>query len=160
VGRKPTAPPPLCPFLRHNRNRRAAGRRTLNPKPGRVKVLSFAEGLPTPLAGFIPRVVIVPLESAYPGFGGARLLAGRDHIDLCKASSRSDEAYAETLRFVRACVGAGGRGGGGGGGGEGRGGGGRGRGGAGRGGRRGAAARGAGGGGGEGEQGGEGGRAA
>jgi hypothetical protein len=68
-------------------------------------VLSFAEGLPTPLAGFIPKVVIVPFESAYPGFGTVRVLSQKDHVDICKPLGREDDSYRELLRFVRASVG-------------------------------------------------------
>jgi hypothetical protein len=70
-----------------------------------VRVLSFAEGQPTPLAGFIPKVVIVPFESAYPGYGSVRVLPSHDHVDICKPSGREDSVYLEVIAFVRASVG-------------------------------------------------------
>lgn len=79
---------------------------------GHVAVLSFAEGLPTPLAGFIPKVVIVPFESAYPGYGSVKLLPTRDHIDICKPMSRQDDIYQDVLRFIRESAGAAAAGGG------------------------------------------------
>lgn len=75
-----------------------------------MSVLSFAEGQPTPLAGFIPKVVIVPFESAYPGYGGFRLLSDHDHIDICKPTSREDPIYTDVLAFVRGCLAGGGGG--------------------------------------------------
>lgn len=70
-------------------------------------MLSFVEGQPTPFApqSFLPRVVIVPRKSAYPGFGGVRLLPGNDHVDVCKPCGRGDPIYAETLAFVRRALG-------------------------------------------------------
>jgi hypothetical protein len=52
------------------------------------------------------QVVIVPFESAYPGFGDVKLLAGRDHVDVCKPDSREDEIYVQLLRFIRQSLGA------------------------------------------------------
>ncbi|KAI8470589.1 MAG: hypothetical protein J3K34DRAFT_385248 [Monoraphidium minutum] len=72
---------------------------------GRVDVLSFAEGLPTPLAGFIPRVVVVPYESAFPGFGASRILPAHDHVDLCKPKGRGDPVYTDVLTFARRALG-------------------------------------------------------
>ncbi|WIA08091.1 hypothetical protein OEZ85_007554 [Tetradesmus obliquus] len=75
---------------------------------GRVQVLSFTEGLPTSLAGlgFIPKILIVPFESAYPGFGAVHVLGAQDHIDVCKPDSRQAPAYAELLQFVRGSMAA------------------------------------------------------
>ena len=68
-------------------------------------MLSFVEGLPTPLAGgYLPRVVVVPFESGYPGFGAVHLLPGRDHVSVCKPTSRGDPSYAALLAFVRGAV--------------------------------------------------------
>lgn len=73
---------------------------------GRVKVLSFTEGLATTLAGlgFLPKILIVPYESAYPGFGEVIVLSERDHVDVCKPEGRDAAAYAKLLEFVRASV--------------------------------------------------------
>jgi protein SERAC1 len=70
---------------------------------GGVAVLSFAEGQPTSLAGlgFLPRLLIVPVDSAYPGFGGLTLLQDEDHINVCKPASRGAAAYEHLLAFLR-----------------------------------------------------------
>jgi hypothetical protein len=75
---------------------------------GRVQVLSFTEGLATSLAGlgFIPKILIVPFESAYPGFGAVHVLGSQDHIDVCKPDSKEAPAYAELLQFVRGSMAA------------------------------------------------------
>jgi hypothetical protein len=73
---------------------------------GRVQVLSFVEGLPTSLAGlgFMPKIVIVPFESAYPGFGEVHVLAGQDHVDVCKPDRKGAEGYLRLVEFIRANV--------------------------------------------------------
>lgn len=73
---------------------------------GRVSVLSLCEGLATNLAGldFMPRILIVPFESAYPGFGEVHVLQDQDHISVCKPASRQAPAYSLLLDFVRASV--------------------------------------------------------
>lgn len=73
---------------------------------GRVQVLSFTEGLATSLAGlgFLPKILIVPYESAYPGFGEVCILQDRDHIDVCKPSGRDVPAYSKLLEFLKANV--------------------------------------------------------
>ncbi|CAI5461660.1 unnamed protein product [Closterium sp. Yama58-4] len=73
-------------------------------KQGRIQVLSFAETKVTPLVktygGLTLRLEVVPLESAYPGFGEFVVLDGTDHINACKPVSTSDPAYANTLNFL------------------------------------------------------------
>eukprot|EP00878_Enallax_costatus_P030819 GHUV01033613.1.p1 GENE.GHUV01033613.1~~GHUV01033613.1.p1 ORF type:complete len:255 (+),score=41.16 GHUV01033613.1:296-1060(+) len=71
---------------------------------GRVQVLSFTEGLATSLAGlgFLPKILIVPYESAYPGFGEVHVLADRDHIDVCKPEGKGAPAYSKLLEFITA----------------------------------------------------------
>ena len=66
-------------------------------------ILSFAESASTSLIGPppIPKFEVVPLESAYPGFGEFVLLPGTDHINVCKPASRGDAAYRKTLRFLK-----------------------------------------------------------
>jgi hypothetical protein len=73
---------------------------------GRVSVLSLCEGLATNLAGldFMPRILIVPFESAYPGFGEVHVLQDQDHITVCKPSSQEAPAYKLLLEFVRASI--------------------------------------------------------
>ena len=70
---------------------------------GRVAVLSFCEGLPTSLpllTSYLPKIVIVPFESGYPGFGLVHMLHDKDHIGACKPSSREDTAYSLTHDFI------------------------------------------------------------
>jgi hypothetical protein len=76
-------------------------------------VLSFIEGKPTKLAELplplrgksaVFSAVVVPPESAYPGFGEAVVLTEHDHIDECKPAGRSDESYALTLALIREVV--------------------------------------------------------
>ncbi|CAL8471570.1 g11112 [Coccomyxa elongata] len=67
---------------------------------GRLEVLSYCEGMPMSLVPVLPRLVVVPPESAFPGFGRTVLLPDADHIDACKPPSRQDPAYAELLDLV------------------------------------------------------------
>ncbi|CAI7931155.1 unnamed protein product [Closterium sp. NIES-54] len=73
-------------------------------KQGKIQVLSFAETKVTPLVktygGLTLRLEVVPLESAYPGFGEFVVLDGTDHINACKPVNSSDPAYANTLNFL------------------------------------------------------------
>lgn len=75
-----------------------------------VRVLSYLEGTPTKLAplpllrGRHVQAVVVPMESAYPGFGDVVVQTDRDHILSCKPISREDVAYWRTLELVRDVV--------------------------------------------------------
>jgi hypothetical protein len=66
----------------------------------------MCEGLSTNLAGleFLPRILIVPFESAYPGFGAVHVLQDQDHISICKPASPEAPAYKLLVEFVRASV--------------------------------------------------------
>ncbi|KAJ9166198.1 hypothetical protein P3X46_020980 [Hevea brasiliensis] len=70
-----------------------------------VEVLSFCETKVTPIVegygGWALRMEIVPIESAYPGFGELVVLESTDHINSCKPINCSDPSYAETLEFLR-----------------------------------------------------------
>ena len=44
-------------------------------------------------------MMIVPHESAYPGFGSKVVLEGQDHITVCKLSDREGLGYA-TIKEV------------------------------------------------------------
>ncbi|CAN8327482.1 unnamed protein product [Cochlearia groenlandica] len=74
-------------------------------KKGIVEVLSFCETKVTPIVegygGWAFRMEIVPIESAYPGFGELVVLESTDHINSCKPLSRSDPSYTEALQFLR-----------------------------------------------------------
>lgn len=73
---------------------------------GQVAVLNICEGQATNLAGldFMPRILIVPFESAYPGFGEIHVLHDQDHISVCKPVSREAPGYQLLMQFVRASV--------------------------------------------------------
>ncbi|XP_008795143.1 uncharacterized protein LOC103710976 isoform X2 [Phoenix dactylifera] len=74
-------------------------------KKGLLEVLSFSETQVTPIVegygGWAFRMEIVPIESAYPGFGELVVLDATDHINSCKPVSRIDPSYAETLDFLK-----------------------------------------------------------
>lgn len=74
-------------------------------KKGLLEVLSFCETKVTPIVegygGWAFRVEIVPIESAYPGFGELVVLESTDHINSCKPLSRTDPSYTETLEFLQ-----------------------------------------------------------
>ncbi|XP_031497412.1 uncharacterized protein LOC116262310 isoform X2 [Nymphaea colorata] len=82
----------LNDFIRHLHNREG------------LEVLSFSETKVTPIVegygGWAFRMEIVPIESAYPGFGELVVLDATDHINSCKPVSRSDPSYMETLEFL------------------------------------------------------------
>lgn len=60
---------------------------------GDVDVISFCESIPLSLVGMLPRVLVVPEETAFPGYGETANVAA-DHIDACKPASREDPAYS------------------------------------------------------------------
>lgn len=66
-----------------------------------VQVLSLAEGLPMRVA--YVKTQVVPLESAYPGYGELAVLPEHDHISVCKPLDRGDPAYTKTLDLLRRC---------------------------------------------------------
>ncbi|KAJ4701793.1 alpha/beta-Hydrolases superfamily protein [Melia azedarach] len=74
-------------------------------KKGMLEVLSFCETKVTPIVegygGWAFRMEIVPIESAYPGFGELVVLESTDHINSCKPVSRTDPSYTEILEFLR-----------------------------------------------------------
>ncbi|KAL1353829.1 uncharacterized protein [Arachis hypogaea] len=74
-------------------------------KKGMLDVLSFCETKVTPIVegygGWAFRLEIVPIESAYPGFGELVVLESTDHINSCKPLSRADPSYIETLKFLQ-----------------------------------------------------------
>ncbi|GMH23226.1 hypothetical protein Nepgr_025069 [Nepenthes gracilis] len=78
--------------------------RRLN-KRGLLDVLSFCETKVTPIVkgygGWAIRMEIVPIDSAYPGFGDLVVLESTDHINSCKPLSRDDPAYVDLLNFLR-----------------------------------------------------------
>ncbi len=70
-------------------------------RSGRLSVLSYCEGEPLKLVGLLPKMLVVPAETAFPGYGTTVTLPHADHIDTCKPPSREDPAYAELLRLIR-----------------------------------------------------------
>jgi hypothetical protein len=69
-------------------------------RAGQLRVLSLGEGRPTRLRGPVSALV-VPLESAYPGYGEFAVLAEHDHISVCKPTDKTDPAYALVAAFLR-----------------------------------------------------------
>ncbi|KAL8166032.1 hypothetical protein V2J09_007531 [Rumex salicifolius] len=73
-------------------------------KRGFLNVLSFCETKVTPIVegygGWAFRMEIVPIESAYPGYGDI-VLESTDHINSCKPLSKDDPSYTEILDFLR-----------------------------------------------------------
>lgn len=73
-------------------------------KKGALDVLSFCETKVTPIVegygGWAFRMEIVPIESAYPGYGELVVLESTDHVNSCKPVSRIDPSYKETLDFL------------------------------------------------------------
>ena len=67
---------------------------------GDVDVISFCESTPLSLVGMLPRVLVVPKETAFPGYGETATV-GADHIDACKPASREDPAYSLLERFIQ-----------------------------------------------------------
>lgn len=72
-----------------------------------LQVLSFAEGINMSLVevnrsrGIAWRADVVPMESAYPGFGEFVVLEQTDHVNICKPVTKEDLAYSKTLQFLR-----------------------------------------------------------
>ena len=67
---------------------------------GQLDVLSFCEGTPLSLVPMLPRLVVVPEETGFPGYGETVLLPEADHIDVCKPPSRQDPAYTALLGLI------------------------------------------------------------
>ncbi|XP_072990041.1 uncharacterized protein [Typha latifolia] len=72
---------------------------------GLLEILSFCETQVTPIVegygGWAFRMEIVPIESAYPGYGELVVLEATDHINSCKPVTQTDPSYAETLEFLK-----------------------------------------------------------
>ncbi|KAL3634225.1 hypothetical protein CASFOL_021279 [Castilleja foliolosa] len=70
-----------------------------------IDVLSFCETKVTPIVegygGWAFRMEIVPMESAYPGFGELVVLDSTDHINSCKPLDRTDPSYKDALEFLQ-----------------------------------------------------------
>nr|XP_043636922.1 uncharacterized protein LOC122607913 [Erigeron canadensis] len=73
-------------------------------KKGSLDVLSFCETKVTPIVegygGWAFRLEVVPIESAYPGYGELVVLESTDHVNSCKPISRTDPSYREALQFL------------------------------------------------------------
>lgn len=67
---------------------------------GNLEVLSFCESVPLSLVGLLPRVLVVPEETAFPGYGETAHVEA-DHIDACKPASREDPGYALLELFIQ-----------------------------------------------------------
>jgi hypothetical protein len=71
---------------------------------GKLRVLSFGETERLAVAPLLPRVLVVPPESAAPGYGEFVLLEGEDHIGVCKPGSRDDVGYERCRLVVEAVI--------------------------------------------------------
>ena len=71
---------------------------------GKLRVLSFGETERLAVAPLLPRVLVVPPESASPGYGEFVLLEGEDHIGVCKPGSREDVGYERCRLVVEAVI--------------------------------------------------------
>jgi hypothetical protein len=67
-------------------------------------VLSFGETEKLAVAPLLPRVLVVPPDSASPGYGEFVLLEGEDHIGVCKPGSREDRSYERCRLVVEAVI--------------------------------------------------------
>ncbi len=68
---------------------------------GLLPMLAFAEGVPLSLVPVLPKLIVVPEESAFPGYGETVVLPDANHINTCKPTSREDVAYARLLQFLQ-----------------------------------------------------------
>ena len=71
---------------------------------GKLRVLSFGETERLAVAPLLPRVLVVPPESASPGYGEFVLLEGEDHLGVCKPGSKEDLGYERCRLVVEAVV--------------------------------------------------------
>lgn len=75
-------------------------------KQKQIAVLSLSEGKATPLleiwpqAGVTVKAGVVPMESAFPGYGRFVVLHAKDHMNICKPLDCDDASYKELLKFV------------------------------------------------------------
>lgn len=53
---------------------------------GALRMLSFGEGAPSRVTALLPKLIVVPPDSAYPGFGDFQPLPGLDHIQAHRLS--------------------------------------------------------------------------
>lgn len=71
---------------------------------GKLRVLSFGETERLAVAPLLPRVLVVPPDSASPGYGEFVLLEGEDHIGVCKPGSREAPGYERCRLVVEAVI--------------------------------------------------------
>lgn len=65
-----------------------------------IAALSIGETLPCRLPVIGMEALVVPPESANPGFGEFVSLAGSTHVDVCKPRSKEDERYTLAHQFI------------------------------------------------------------
>ena len=71
---------------------------------GRVRVLSYGETEKLSVARVLPPLLVVPPESAAPGYGEFVALEGADHIRVCKPAEKGEVAYQKTAALVMEVV--------------------------------------------------------
>lgn len=65
-----------------------------------VPVINFAETLITDVSSMLPKLPVVSVASAFPGYGQCVSLEDRDHINSCKPRFQTDGFYQHFLRFL------------------------------------------------------------
>ncbi|GMH45044.1 hypothetical protein BSKO_13001 [Bryopsis sp. KO-2023] len=66
-----------------------------------LPILHFSESEPTKLLPVIPKLLIVPPESACPAFGESVRLVHVDHVRACKPSDKESISYSKTMELIR-----------------------------------------------------------
>ena len=54
--------------------------------------------------GILPRTMIVPHDSGYPGFGSKVILEDQDHITICKLTDKAALGYRTVHEVVRSVL--------------------------------------------------------
>lgn len=63
-------------------------------------ILHFSESVPTQLLPVIPKIMVVPPESALPGFGESIQLLHADHVAACKPAAPDAISYRKTMQLI------------------------------------------------------------
>lgn len=63
-------------------------------------ILHFSESVPTQLLPVMPKIMIVPPESAFPGFGESIQLVQADHVAACKPAAPDAISYSKTMQLI------------------------------------------------------------
>ena len=74
----------------------------MTKRPEGLGVLSFLEGQRTniPVGPGHLGFEVVPMESAYPGYGRYVVMESDDHVSIAKPPSRDAASYQALVRFI------------------------------------------------------------